>query len=345
MQKILTLLFLWFCAQLNARDCPGWHSISIPSDQFNDLRAEYCPAPETSEEELFPNSIFVYDGERFLFSDSTGLILDETGEFTISPDWESLLLEYRDFNFDGINDLAVNIGPWGFRGRPLYHIYLYKDGGLKDKGFYFHKGLSEIIAKHGQILQVDTTKKELIGIEQSGYYYRGFFRYHWRGAQAVLFHSSQTYMENYIESTTDIFHKANHSDTSLSKFIFMEEESSNYPELLLIQQSSNKKIYLDSFYGLLISNSRDSILKISPPDSLHYFEKHIRYINEEEKIEVPPGEGSKEIFLCTPDSLCLIQYEDKYLEWNDVGMDHKQKTIYKAKDFDLGKWKNHTESK
>jgi hypothetical protein len=74
-------------------------------------------------------------------------------------------LNFGDFNFDGIDDLALCDGPNGAYGGPSYQVYLYSP---KAKKFARNAGLTALGQENLGMFEVDKKKKLLTTFSKSG---------------------------------------------------------------------------------------------------------------------------------------------------------------------------------
>lgn len=104
---------------------------------------------------------------------------------TIDPGWGDLtanisdlyddqhMIYVDDFNFDGMDDVAISDGPNGFHGKASYRIYLSSRAAGK---FVFNKSFSAL-SKHFGMFEVDKIEKEIETRDKSGCCYHITERY------------------------------------------------------------------------------------------------------------------------------------------------------------------------
>ncbi len=104
--------------------------------------------------------------------------LNEAGNF---PYNDQNYLIYKDFNFDGIKDLALNNGPNGIYGGSTYDIYL-----GTESGFVFNKPLTQLVREKGILFEVQPKEKELVFTLRYSVQIYGQFIYKWEKGKPVL---------------------------------------------------------------------------------------------------------------------------------------------------------------
>jgi hypothetical protein len=104
---------------------------------------------------------------------------------TIDPGWgetdmnvsdlydDQNMIYVDDFNFDGMDDVAISDGANGFHGKASYRIYLSSRAAGK---FVFNKAFSAL-SKHFGMFEVDKKKKEIETRDKSGCCYHITERY------------------------------------------------------------------------------------------------------------------------------------------------------------------------
>ncbi|MBN2694335.1 hypothetical protein JXR93_06700 [bacterium] len=72
---------------------------------------------------------------------------------------------FDDFNFDGIDDIAIRNGNGISYGSPSYDVYLYD---INKKQFILNQELTNLASKNLGIFKIDKNKKRLVTYEKSG---------------------------------------------------------------------------------------------------------------------------------------------------------------------------------
>ena len=84
------------------------------------------------------------------------------------------LINVGDFNFDGYDDFAIQVGNSGSYGSPSYDVYLYDPS---QKSFKISQPMSELIEETLGFFRVDSIKKRLVTLTKSGCCYHETVEY------------------------------------------------------------------------------------------------------------------------------------------------------------------------
>ena len=128
--------------------------ISILDTNFESMTGYISIHKRSSNEEMIrvkSNDIYLESHNGILSSN----VVDLYGE-------QSLVI-YKDFNFDGERDFAIQDGRDGCYGGPSYSIYL-----LEKNKFVHNNEFSNLAHGNCGMFYVDTTKKSLVTFDKSG---------------------------------------------------------------------------------------------------------------------------------------------------------------------------------
>jgi hypothetical protein len=165
MKKIIFIILLF---SLNAFAQQAFE-VKDASEKF-DARIEVEKCDESFCEGKTTYTIFEKGGtkvfQKFDFENSV-IQLGENEQpltnITLLYDEQSAL-HFDDFNFDGVNDLALNDGNNGGYGSPSYQVYLFSK---KQNKFVHSKSFTELAQQLG-MFEVDAEKKMLFVFSKSG---------------------------------------------------------------------------------------------------------------------------------------------------------------------------------
>lgn len=79
------------------------------------------------------------------------------------PYGEQSLIQYQDFNFDGINDFAIMDGQFGCYHTPSFRVYLASEG-----SFLFNEDFTQLAQANCGMFDVDPSKKTISTMTKSG---------------------------------------------------------------------------------------------------------------------------------------------------------------------------------
>jgi len=124
-----------------------------------------------------PGWIAIYDNnsnEELIRVESEGINLDLNDEKTIEnnnilPYNEQSLIIYEDFNFDGVEDFAIQDSHHGGYGSPTYRIYI-----SEDNKFVYNEKFTELGQDYLGMFNVDHEKKIISTMQKSGCCYHEY---------------------------------------------------------------------------------------------------------------------------------------------------------------------------
>ena len=155
------------------------------------------------------------------------------------------VLQYEDFNFDGIKDLAIEEGHLSCYSGPSFRVYLGRRG-----GFTFSPAFTKLGQEYCGMFEVDKRRKRLLTTRQSGGWYQAY-EYAVRGNRPVLVRTIEDdgWHPPFYTVTTTRWHGQR---KSVSTRYTLNLASQNIKPLLLFQLAgTGKRLVLLNDIGLL----------------------------------------------------------------------------------------------
>lgn len=163
MKKILILVLLFIS------------TLSLAQIKYNieDFSKDYYGIVNVSDTNDFfrPGVICIYDkktNEELIKVENSRIYLDfEDGKLiegnNVVPYEHEPVIIYQDFNFDGVNDFAIQDSERGCYGAISYNIYL-----AQNKKFVYNNNFSELAHDYCGMFVVDYEKKLLYAMQKDG---------------------------------------------------------------------------------------------------------------------------------------------------------------------------------
>ena len=231
---------------LFARPAPGQQLFRIQHFSNKYYGTVWLAKPR---ETLSPGWVAVYDqatGKRLLKVEADELAAKVTkGQVKAGvhelPYGEQSVLQYEDFNFDGIKDLAIEDGLNSCYHGPSFRVYL----GL-GTGFVFSNSFTELAQEYCGLFEVDKTRKRLSTMTKDGCCWHEFNEYVVRNNAPLLVKSVKEDAHNmpFVETTTQTWN--GRAMVSSSATILDLEEDDMKPVFSFKLLTSGKKMVLFS---------------------------------------------------------------------------------------------------
>lgn len=262
MKKIFLVLFILICFNfVKAQE--------ISLVDFSDVYSGKIVLDGTYEDNQDTNSILtIFDKKTRKQIFSTGAFVSEydfegdklrTNILEI-PYGEQSVLIYDDFNFDGIDDIAVRVGYYSCYGGPAYDVFLSK----KDS-FEYNEAFTELAQNYCGFFSKDFAKKEIYTMTKSGCCWHQYNTYKVENDKPIL-----------IESIEEGVLGARYvSDISHSKLENGKMVTKQYQALFY---DSNDEYVL---YELHFKNEKKMVLLGMPNSDLSYV-----FVNSENIVEL-----------------------------------------------------------
>ena len=141
---------------------------------FNDFSPKYTANITITYQDTYNTDgiITIYDkttGKELFQQEFEGIYFDKNDRDSVSvniieyPYGEHSLIIFDDFNFDGVNDFAIQNGRLGCYGGPSYSIYL-----ADQNGFQYNSDFSELTLGYCGMFDYDSDRKEINIMNKSG---------------------------------------------------------------------------------------------------------------------------------------------------------------------------------
>lgn len=171
---------------------------------------------------------------------------------------EQNILIYDDFNFDGINDIAVRIGYYSCYGGPAYNVYL-----ANKNTFVYDENFTDLAQNYCGFFNTNSEKKQISTMTKSGCCWHQYNTYKVENNKPVLIESIE---ESY--GVLGFLVDYNHSKLENGKMITENYQTLSYDidePIFELNFTNNKKMFLyefdenQLFYGFINS---DGILEL-----------------------------------------------------------------------------------
>ncbi len=179
------------------------------------------------------------------------------------PYGEQSVLIFEDFNFDGIEDIALRSGYFSCYGGPSYNVYL-----ASKKGFEINESFTELASSNCGMFAVDYDKKQLSTMTKSGCCWHEFSTY-------VVENNTPVPIEIIEEAYTGIFVDYTVQKSGKGKTVTASYQSfaeGNNPEVTFVFENE-KKMYLMSSMGndlLYVFTDEEDKVELSYMDDFMY---------------------------------------------------------------------------
>lgn len=208
------------------------------------------------------------------------------------PYGEQSVLIFEDFNFDGVEDIALRTGYFSCYGGPSYAVYL-----ATKKGFVKNESFTDLGSNYCGMFDVDDEKKQLLTMTKSGCCWHQFSKY-------VVENNKVVPIEIIEEAYTGVF-----ADYTVQKRINGKMVTSGYkkfadgnnPEMTFVFQNG-KKMHLMSIYGnehlgYIFTDSEDVVELFIDADftyhkddkTVSFKNKNTTYVVSEKEITIKEG--------------------------------------------------------
>lgn len=185
------------------------------------------------------------------------------------PYGEQSIIQYDDFNFDGVPDLAIKVGDFSCYGGPVYNIYLGQENGFK-----FNQELSVIASEYCGMFSVDKKNKTISAMTKSGCCWHKFDTYRIEGddiwldsSKEIGSHYARFFgVTEYIADNNKKLHK--------QEFIFLDQ--SEDIKSFSFSVTGNKKVVLEAVTNLnyyFVQPQKTSSFSQSVQDALLDYER------------------------------------------------------------------------
>lgn len=255
MKKIFLVLFILICFNfVKAQE--------ISLVDFSDVYSGKIVLDGTYVDNQDTNSILtIFDKKTHMQIFSTGAFVSEydfegdklrTNILEI-PYGEQSVLIYDDFNFDGIDDIAVRVGYYSCYGDPAYDVFLGKKG-----SFEYNEAFTELAQNYCGFFITDFEKKQIETMTKSGCCWHQYNTYKVENNKPILIESIE---ETY--GALGFLVDYNHSKLENGKMIIKQYQTLPYyidKPIFELNFKNNKKMVLyefgdnQLFYGFLNSD-------------------------------------------------------------------------------------------
>lgn len=183
------------------------------------------------------------------------------------PYGEQSIIQYDDFNFDGVPDIAIQMGRFSCYGGPAYNIYLGHENGFK-----YHEKLSEIGSEYCGMFDSDEETKTISAMTKSGCCWHKYDTYRVEGEDVWLSYSrvESTWRSAFLEMTEAWFNQLEKKTKDRIQYMILDSEEQNDSTLSFTVNDGRNRVFLDdygniNYYFLKAEKASEEMKDITEP--------------------------------------------------------------------------------
>mgnify|MGYP007126627695 FL=1 len=183
------------------------------------------------------------------------------------PYGEQSIIQYNDFNFDGIPDIAVKIGNFSCYGGPAYNIYLGQENGFK-----YDSGFTAIATEYCGMFDADKESQTISAMTKSGCCWHKYDTYRVEGEDVWLSYSrvESTWRSAFLEVSGTWFNQSEQGAKDIIQYMFFDGAENDKSIVSFAVNDHRNRVILDdygniNYYFLKTEKASEEMKDITEP--------------------------------------------------------------------------------